>query len=222
MQSIRSTDLCIHVFCHFISADYYHTASFLKKHGHLSQSLLIFRIALIQKWHKSKSGTDGDITQFINLPAVFLHLYSAVLFRAAHIRKRSIHISSPFGRHPYGCPKFLSRKKRTSYWTSTSSFNASLTLSVPNWKYASVTSIPTAWYPCWAAARIVVPAPAKGSKILPPGSHICTTSFINCSGFSVTCTRFWGFPYRNTPGRQETGRLIGIGPLLPHMINSVC
>ena len=42
-----------------------------KKHGHLSQSLLIFRIALIQKWHKSKSGTDGDITQFINLPADF-------------------------------------------------------------------------------------------------------------------------------------------------------
>lgn len=62
------------------------------------------------KWHKSKSGTDWNIPQFINLSAVFLHLYSAVLFGAAHIRKRSIHISSPFGRHPYGCPKFLSQK----------------------------------------------------------------------------------------------------------------
>ena len=64
----------------------------------------------------SKNGTNpnlgqiGIYPQFINLSAVFLHLYSAVLFRAAHIRKRSIHISSPFGRHPYGCPKFLSQK----------------------------------------------------------------------------------------------------------------
>ena len=36
-------------------------------------------------------------------------------------------------------------------------------------------SIPTASKPSSAAAASVVPLPAKGSRILPPGTHICTT-----------------------------------------------
>ncbi len=36
-------------------------------------------------------------------------------------------------------------------------------------------SIPTASKPSSAAAASVVPLPANGSRILPPGTHICTT-----------------------------------------------
>ena len=47
-------------------------------------------------------------------------------------------------------------------------------------------------------------------------------SRISCSGFSVTCVLFMGFAYRNTPGRHPTGRLMGMGPLEPHTMYSVC
>ena len=36
------------------------------------------------------------------------------------------------------------------------------------------------------AASTVVPAPAKGSRIRPPGSQIFTMSRMSCNGFSVT------------------------------------
>ena len=54
------------------------------------------------------------------------------------------------------------------------------------------------------AASTVVPAPAKRSRMRPPGSQICTTSRMSCKGFSVTWMRFCGFGYRNTPGRHPT------------------
>ena len=87
---------------------------------------------------------------------------------------------------------------------------------------ASDASIPTASYPSSLAARTVVPEPQNGSRILPPGSQIFTRSRMSGSGFSVTWVRCCGFAYRNTPGRQPTGRFTGIRPLLPHTTNSLC
>ena len=40
--------------------------------------------------------------------------------------------------------------------------------------------------------------------------------------FEGQCMRFWGLPYLNTPGRQGTGREMGISPLLPQTIYSAC
>ena len=68
----------------------------------------------------------------------------------------------------------------------------------------------------------VVPAPANGSRIRPPGTQICTISRMSCIGFSVTWMRLAGFVYRNTPGRHPTGRSMGSGPLDAHSMYSLC
>ena len=89
---------------------------------------------------------------------------------------------------------------------------------------SSCTSIPTALYPSRLAAANVLPAPANGSRIRPPGAVICTICLMISTGFCVWCMR--SFPCtlvaRNTPGRQGTPRPIGNGPLLAQRINSAC
>ena len=50
--------------------------------GHLGFILLFLRYAIIQKWRKCILRTDGDITQFINLPAVFEFAPDIVLYIA--------------------------------------------------------------------------------------------------------------------------------------------